>query len=160
MCHSVSSGLVKGGDHRAGHACPAGLAQLRNVINSWLEETSFRTALTASATALVLIVAAVAFALLVPSHGTAGGPSTAPGAGRSNLADTPATSDATPASSPQSRAIAVPSVSPATPDPAPPSPAASPAVPVTSPFPPATKSLPGCRNGHGHGHGHGRHRHC
>ena len=51
MYHCVSSGLVTGGDHRAGHARPAGLARLRDVINSWLEETSFRTALTASATA-------------------------------------------------------------------------------------------------------------
>ena len=39
MYHCVSSGLVTGGDHRAGHARPAGLARLRDVINSWLEET-------------------------------------------------------------------------------------------------------------------------
>lgn len=51
MYHYVSSGLVTGGDHRAGRARPAGLARLRGVINSWLEETSFRAALTASATA-------------------------------------------------------------------------------------------------------------
>ena len=36
---------------RAGHARSAGQARLRDVINSWLEETSSRTALTASATA-------------------------------------------------------------------------------------------------------------
>jgi hypothetical protein len=159
MYHCVSSGFVRGGDHRAGHARPAGLARLRDVISSWLEETSFRTALTASATALVLIVAAVAFALLEPGHGTAGGPSTVPGAVRSDLAGTAATSGAAPASSPQPRspqprAITVPSVPPTTPDPAPPSPAASPPASVTNPFPPATRSLPGCR------HGHGRHRHC
>jgi len=51
---------VRGGDHTAGHARPAGLARVREAIGSWLEETSFRTALTASAAALLLIVAAVA----------------------------------------------------------------------------------------------------
>jgi hypothetical protein len=129
-------------------------ARLRDVINSWLEETSFRAALTAGAAALVLIGAAVAFALLVPGHGIAGGPGTVPGAGRSDLAGTAAPPGAAPASSPQPRAIAVPSASPARPDPAPASPAASPAVSVTSPVPAATRSPPGCR------HGHGRHRHC
>ena len=71
--HCVSCSLVTGGDRRAGHARPAGLARLRDVINAWLEQTSFRAALTACAAALVLIGAAVAFALLVPGHGTAGG---------------------------------------------------------------------------------------
>jgi hypothetical protein len=156
MYRSVLSGFVKGGDHGAGHARPAGLARLRDVINSWLEETSFRAALTACAAALVLIGAAVAFALLVPGHGTAGGPGTVPGVARSDLAGAAAPPGAAPASSPQPRAIAVPSASPATPDPAPPSPAASPAVPVTSPVPAATRSLPGCR----HGHRHGRHGRC
>jgi hypothetical protein len=147
---------VEGGDHRAGHARPAGRARLRDAINSWLEETSFRAALTASATALVLIGAAVAFALLTPGHGAAGGPGTAPGAVRSDLAGTAATPGTAPASSLQPRAIAVPSASRATPDPAPPSPAASPAVSATNPVPPAASPRPGCR----HGHGHGSHRHC
>ena len=154
MYPCVSSGFVGGGDHRAGHARPAGLARLRDVINSWLEETSFRAALTASAAALLLIVAAVAFALLVPGHGTAGGPGTVPGGARSDLAGPAAAPAAAPVSSPPPRAIAVPSASPATSDPAGPSPAASPAASVTSPVPPAARSLPGCR------HGHGRHRHC
>ena len=74
MCHCVLSGVVEGGDHRAGHPRPAGRARLREVINSWLEETSFRAVLTASATALVLIGAAVTFALLTSGHGAAGGP--------------------------------------------------------------------------------------
>ena len=72
--HSVSSGVVEGGDHRAGRARPAGRARLRDTINSWLEETNFRAAMTASATALVLIGAAVAFALLTSGHRAAGGP--------------------------------------------------------------------------------------
>jgi len=121
-----------------------------------LEETSFRAALTASATALVLIGAAVAFALLTSGHGTAGGPGTVPGAARSDLAGTAAPPGAAPASSPQPRAIAVPSASRATPDPAPASRAASPAVSATNPVRAAVSSRPGCR----HGHGHGRHRHC
>jgi hypothetical protein len=154
--HCVSCSFVTGGDRRAGHARPAGLARLRDVINAWLEQTSFRAALTACAAALVLIGAAVAFALLVPGHGTAGGSGTVPGAIRSDLAGTAAPSAAAPASSPQPRAIAVPSASPATPDPAAPAPAASPAVSVMSPSPTAAASLPGCR----HGHGHGRHPHC
>ncbi len=123
MYRSVLSGFVKGWDHGAGHARPAGPARLRDVINSWLEETSFRAALTACAAALVLIGAAVALALLVPGHGIAGGPGTVPGAGRSDLAGTAAPPGA----------IAVPSASPATPDPGPPSPAASPEVPARLP---------------------------
>ncbi len=71
-CHCVSSGFVTGGDHRAVHARPAGLARLREAINPRLEETSFGTALAACAAALLLIVAAVAVALLVSGHGTAG----------------------------------------------------------------------------------------
>ena len=156
MCRCVLSGVVEGGDRRAGHARPAVGARLRDAINSWLEETSFRAALTASATVLVLIGAAVAFALLVPGHGAAGGPGTVPGAVRSDLAGTAATSGAAPASSLQPRPIAVPSASRTTPDPAPRSPAASPAVSMTNPDPPAASPRPGCR----HGHGHGRHRHC
>ena len=156
MCHCVLSGVVEGGDHRAGHPRPAGRARLREVINSWLEETSFRAALTASATALVLIGAAVAFALLTSGHGTAGGPGTVPGAARSDLAGTAAPPGAAPASSPLPRATAVPSASRATPDPAPASRAASPAVSATNPVRAAVSSRPGCR----HGHGHGRHRHC
>jgi hypothetical protein len=150
----VSSGFVGGGDHRAGRARPAGLARLRDAINCWLEETSFRAALTASATALLLIGAAVAFAVLVPGHGTAGGPGTRPGAARGDLAGPAAPSAAASPWSPRPRAIAVRSPSPATPDPVSASPAVSPAAPVTSPFPPAARPLPGC------GHGHGRHRHC
>ena len=154
--HSVSSGVVEGGDHRAGRARPAGRARLRDTINSWLEETNFRAAMTASATALVLIGAAVAFALLTPGHRAAGGPGTVLGAGRSELASTAATPGAAPASSPLPRAIAVRSPSRATPDPAPASPAASPAVSATDPVPAAASPWPGCR----HGHRHGRHRHC
>ena len=41
---SVSSGLVEGGDRRAVHARPAGLARLPEAVDSGLEETSFRTA--------------------------------------------------------------------------------------------------------------------
>jgi len=156
MCHSVLSGVVEGGDYRAGHARPAGRARLREAINSWLEETTFRAALTASATALVLIGATVAFALLTSGHGAAGGPGTAPGAVRSDLTGTAATPGAASAPSLQPRAIAVPSASRATPDPAPSSPAASPAVSATNPDPAAARPRPGCR----HGHGHGRHRHC
>ena len=155
MCHCVLSGVVGGGDHGAGHWRPAGRARLRNAINSGLEETSFRAALTASATALVLIGAAVAFALLTSGHGTAGGPGTVPGAARSDLAGTAAPPGAAPASSPQPRAIAVPSASRATPDPVLAS-AGSPAVSARNPVPAAASPRPGCR----HGHGHGRHRHC
>jgi hypothetical protein len=151
MYHPVSSSFVTGGNHRAGHARPVGPTRLRDAVNSWLEETSFRAGLTASTTALVLIGAAVAFALLVPGHSTAGGSGTVPGAVRSDLLGTAAESGVAPDSSPQPRAIAVPPVSP---DPAPPSPAASPAMPVTTPVPPAARPRPGCR------HGHGRHRHC
>ena len=40
-CHSVSSGFVRGGDHRAVHARPAGLARLREAINpAWRRPTS------------------------------------------------------------------------------------------------------------------------
>ena len=156
MGHSVLSGVVEGGDHKAGRARPAGRARLRDAVNSWLEETSFRAALTASATALVLMGAAVAFALLVPGHGAAGTPGTVPGAVRSELAGTAATPSAAPASSPLPRAIAVPSASRVTPDPAAASPAASPAVSATDPVPAAASPWPGCR----HGHGHGSHRHC
>jgi hypothetical protein len=154
MCQSVLSDVVDGRDHRAGHARPAGGARLRDAINSWLEETSFRAALTALATALVLIGAAVAFALLTPGHGAATGSGTVPGAVRSDLAGTAATPGAAPASSPQPRTSAVPSASPAARDPAPPSPAASPAASATNPVPPSASPRPGCR------HGHGRHRHC
>ena len=97
MGHSVLSGVVEGGDHKAGRARPAGRARLRDVINSRLEEISFRAALTASATALVLIGAAVAFALLAPGQGAAGGPGTVPGAARSGLAGTAATPSTAPA---------------------------------------------------------------
>ena len=76
-CHSVSCGFVRGGDHRAVHARPAGPARLREAINPRLEETSSGTALAACVAALLLIVAAVAVALLVSGHGTAGGQGTA-----------------------------------------------------------------------------------
>ena len=156
MGHSVLSGVVEGGDHKAGRARPAGRARLRDAVNSWLEETSFRAALTASATSLVLIGAAVTFALLTSGHGAADSPGTVPGAVHSEPAGTAATPGPAPASSPQPRAIAVPSASRATPDPGAPSPAASPAVSATNPAPAAASSRPGCR----HGHGHRRHRHC
>jgi hypothetical protein len=156
VCHSVLSGVVEGGDHRAGHARRAGRARLRDAINSWLEETSFRAALTASATALVLIGAAIAFALLTPGHGAAGGPGAVPGAVRSDLAGMAATPGTAPASSPRPRATAVPSASRVPRDQAPASRAASPAVSATNPARPAARPRPGCR----HGHGHGRHRHC
>jgi hypothetical protein len=90
-----------GGDRRAGHPRPAGRARVPEATNSWLEEASFRTALTA---ALLLIVAAAATALLTSAPGTAAS------AARNDPAGTPATS----AASPQPRAITVPSVSPAT----------------------------------------------
>ncbi len=145
--HAVSSGSVAGGDHRAAHARGAGRARLRDAVNSWLEETSFRAALIASATAVLLIGAAVAFALLVSGPGTGGALRAVPGAARGDPAST-----ATPsASSSPPRATAVPSASPA-----PKSPAASPAAPVTTPSPAAARFPPGCL----HGRGHGRHRHC
>src|SRR5215831_10078066 len=107
--HSVSSGFVRGWDHRAVHARPAGLARLREAINSRLEEASFRTALAVCAAALLLIVAAVATALLASGHGTAGGQDMAAGMGLSSPAGTSA---AMPAASPRPRAAAVPSASP------------------------------------------------
>ena len=113
-CHSVSSGFVRGGDHRAVHARPAGLARLREAINPRLEETSFRTALAACVAALLLIVAAVAVALLVSGHGTAGGQGTAADAAPSDPAGTAGTPVAMPAAPPRPRATAVPSASPAT----------------------------------------------
>src|SRR5712691_6661027 len=106
---SVSSGFVRGGDHRAVHARPAGLARLREAITSGLEETSFRTALAACAAALLLTVAAIAIALLASGHGTVAD---------AEPSDPAGTSAAMPAASPQPRAIAVPSGSPAAPDPA------------------------------------------
>jgi hypothetical protein len=150
--HSVSSGFVRGGDHRAVHARPAGLARLREAINSRLEEASFRTALAACAAALLLIVAAVATALLAPGHGTAGGQDTAAGVGPGSPARTSA---ALPADSPQTRATAVPSASPAAPAPAArptgsrrsPSRSARPTVPVRSPSPSATSSPSRCPPG-------------
>src|SRR6266699_3173110 len=142
---SVSSGFVRGGDKRAVHARPAGLARLREAINSGLEETSFRTALAACAGALLLTVAAIAIALLVSGHGTVAG------AEPSDPAGTAGTSAAMPTASPQPRAIAVPSASPAAPDPAASSPAASPTASVTSPSPSATSSPPRCPPGHARG---------
>jgi len=143
---SVSSGFVRGGDHRAVHAGLAGLARLREAVNSGLEETSFRTALAACAAALLLTVAAIAIALLVSGHGTVAG------AEPSDPAGTAGTSAAMPAASPQPRASAVPSASPAAPDPAASSPAASPTASVTSPFPSATSSPPRCPPGHAKHH--------
>src|SRR6266567_2467628 len=143
---SVSSGLVRGGDHQAVHARPAGLARLREAVNSGLEETSFRTALAACAAALLLTVAAIAIALLVSGHGTVAA------AGPRDPAGTAGTSAAMPTAVPQPRAIAVPSASPATPDPAASSPAASPTASVTSPSPSVTSSPPRCPPGHAKHH--------
>ncbi len=53
-----------------------------------MEETSFGTALAACVAALLLIVAAVAVALLVSGHGTAGGQGTAADAAPSDPAGT------------------------------------------------------------------------
>src|SRR6266702_182970 len=103
----VSSGFVRGGDRRAVHARPAGLARLREAVNSGLEETSFRTALAACAAALLLTVAAIAIALLVSGHGTVA--DAAPG----DPEGTAGTSAAMPTTVPRPRAIAVPSASPA-----------------------------------------------
>src|SRR4249920_160893 len=137
-CHSVSSGFVTGGDHRAVPARPAGLARLREAINPRLEETSSGTALAACVAALLLIVAAVAVALLVSGHGTAGGQGTAADAAPSD----PAGTAGTPVATPRPHATAVPSASPATPDqaassPAASSPAANPTASVTKPAPSA-----------------------
>ena len=85
---------------------------LRDAINSWLQETSFRTALVASAAALLLIVAAVATALLVFGPGMVRALSTVVCATHNGPASTAAPSTAAPASSPQPRATAVPSASP------------------------------------------------
>jgi hypothetical protein len=149
-CHSIWSGFVRGGDHRAVHARPPGLARLRGAINPRLEETSFRTALAACAAALLLIVAAVAAALLVSGQGTADGPGTAGGRGRADAVPSdPAGTVRTPAqmrTAPRSpRATAVPS--PATPDPAATSPAANPTASVTHPAASATSSPPRCPPG-------------
>jgi hypothetical protein len=99
-CHSVSSGFVRGGDHRAVHARPAGLARLREAINPRLEETSSGTALAACVAALLLIVAAVAAALPVSGHGTAAGQGTAADAAPSDPAGTAGTPAAMPAPPP------------------------------------------------------------
>jgi hypothetical protein len=138
---SVSSGFVKGGDRKAVHARPAGLARLREAINSGLEETSFRTALAACAAALLLTVAAIAIALLVSGHGTVAA------AEPTDPEGTAGTSAAMPTTVPRPRAIAVPSPSPATPDPAASSPAASPTASVTRPSPSATSSPRRCPPG-------------
>jgi hypothetical protein len=138
---SVSSGFVKGGDRKAVHARPAGLARLREAVNSGLEETGFRTALAGCAAALLLTVAAIAIALLVSGHGTVAD------AEPSDPDGTAGTSAAMPTTVPRPRAIAVPSASPATPDPAASSPAASPTASVTSPSPSATSSPRRCPPG-------------
>ena len=149
--------FVRGGDHRAVHARPAGLARLREAINPRLEETSFGTALAACVAALLLIVAAVAVALLVSGHGTAGGQGTAADAAPSDPAGTAGTPVAMPAAPPRPRATAVPSASPATPDqaassPAASSPAANPTASATKPAPSATSSPPRCPPGHARHH--------
>jgi hypothetical protein len=143
--------FVRGGNHPAGHARPAGLTRLREGINSWLEETSFRIALAACATALLLIVAAVATALLVPGHGAARGHGTVPDAAPSDPAGTARASGAMPAVSPLPRATAVPSATPAPPDPAA-SPAASSTASVADPSRSATSSPPRCPPGHARHH--------
>ena len=88
---------MRGGGHRAVHARPAGLARLREAVNSGLEETSFRTALAACAAALLLTVAAIAIALLVSGHGTVAD------AEPSDPAGTAGTSAAMPTTVPQPR---------------------------------------------------------
>ena len=146
--------FVRGGDHRAVHARPAGPARLREAINTRLEETSSGTALAACAAALLLIVAAVAVALLVSGHGTAGGQGTAADAAPSDPAGTAATPVAMPAAPPRPRATAVPSASPdqAASSPAASSPAANPTAPATKPAPSATRSPPRCPPGHARHH--------
>jgi hypothetical protein len=143
--------FVSGGNHRLGHSRPAGLTRLREAIKSWLEETSFRTALAASATALLLIVAAVATALLVSGHGTAGGHGTVPDAAPSDPAGTAGTSGAMRTVSPQPRATAVPSATPASPEPAS-SPAAGSTASVANPSRSATSSPPRCPPGRARHH--------
>src|ERR1700745_2725750 len=113
--HSVSSGFVTGGDRRAVHARPAGLARLREAISSRLEETSFRTAVAGCAAALIVIVTAVAVALLLADEGAA--PGVAPGV-PAGTAGTAGTTPTHPTHPPRSRPTAVPSASPATPAPA------------------------------------------
>jgi hypothetical protein len=151
-CHWVSSGFVTDGDHRAVHARPAGLARLREAIESRLEETSFRTALAGCAAALVLIVAAIAVALLVSGQGTAGGQGAAADSVPSDPAGPMSSSVAMPTDPPRPGATAVPSASPATSDPAASSPAANPAASMTNPAPSATSSPPRCPPGHAKHH--------
>jgi hypothetical protein len=127
-----------------------------------LEETGFGTALAACVAALLLIVAAVAVALLVSGHGTAGGQGTAADAAPSDPAGTAGTPVAMPAAPPRPRATAVPSGSPATPgqaasspaasSPAASSPAANPTASATKPAPSATSSPPRCPPGHARHH--------
>ena len=143
--------IVRSRERRGSQGCsctPAGLARLREAINPRLEETSFRTALAACVAALLLIVAAVAVALLVSGHGTAGGQGTAADAAPSD----PAGTAGTPVATPRPHATAVPSASPATPDPAASSPAANPTASVTKPAPSATSSPPRCPPGHARHH--------
>ena len=95
----MSLRIVRSRERRGSQGCsctPAGLARLREAINPRLEETSFRTALAACVAALLLIVAAVAVALLVSGHGTAGGQGTAADAAPSDPAGTAGTPVATP----------------------------------------------------------------
>jgi hypothetical protein len=150
--HDVSLCIVRfvtGGDRRADHARPAGLARLREAINSRLEETSFRTALAGCAAALIVIVTAVAVALLLSGQGAAGGQGTAAdqgaaaGVAPSVPAGTAGTAGTTPThpTHPRSRPIAVPSASPATPAPAASSPAAS-SPSASSPAAIPTASVP------------------
>jgi len=100
---------------------------------------------------------AVAVALLVSGHGTAGGQGTAADAAPSDPAATAGTPAAMPAAPPRPRATAVPPASPATPDqaassPAASSPAAKPTTSATKPAPSATSSPPRCPPGHARHH--------
>jgi hypothetical protein len=130
---------VRGGDRGAGRARPAGLARLREAINSRLEVTSFRTGIAICAPAVLLIVAIVVTALLVSGQGTAGGRGTAAEVAPGSPAGTSA---AMPTASPRPPAIAFPTASPVALGPSASAPAARPTVSVRSTSPPASPVVP------------------
>jgi hypothetical protein len=154
---------VRSGDYEGTHARRRGLGRLRDVVNGWLEEVSFRTGMTMAAVALVIVAGIAVGAVLLPGNGHASdhqptmansrpvvattasrSPSEAP-TSASPSASTAATTPAATFAPAATTTAAAPSPTPSTRQPTEtPSPTASATPTFPWPFP----TVPGCHHRH------------
>ena len=148
---------MRSGDYEGAHARRR---RLRDVVNGWLEEISFRTGMTMAAVVLVIVAGIAVGAVLLPGNGHASDRKPAQANPRPVVATTasrspskaPTTPPATTTTAPPATSAPVATTPAAAPSPTPstrqptetPSPTPSPTPTFPNPFP----TVPGCHHRH------------